>query len=154
MAFVTISKTRKFHLSTFRCHSTVHNILLHASPDTLSKTSTLSFCYLCRMQTQHNEEEESELELPGSDIAHPASLFDVDTPFTISCTQKEMTTTHSSHNTEMSYAQKLKILGFVPVPIFNIYAVYLILLHSYSVEASFPGAHRGEKRTDFPDICA
>lgn len=106
------------------------------------------------MQTQHNEEEESELELPGSDIAHPASLFDVDTPFTISCTQKEMTTTHSSHNTEMSYAQKLKILGFVPVPIFNIYAVYLILLHSYSVEASFPGAHRGEKRTDFPDICA
>lgn len=74
------------------------------------------------MQTQHNEEEESELELPGSDIVHPA-MFDVDTPFTISCTQKEMTTIHSNPNTEMSCAQKLKILDFVPVPVFNISAV-------------------------------
>lgn len=66
------------------------------------------------MQTQHNEKEECELELPGSDMDHmliPPQLFDVGTPFTISYTQQGMTTIHSNHNPELSYAQKLNILG-------------------------------------------
>lgn len=89
-------------------------ILFHATSDTLPKTSTLSFCFIFRMQTWHNEEEEYELELPGSDMDHRLilpQLFGVDTPLTISCTQQGMTTIHSNHSPEMSYAQNLNISG-------------------------------------------
>lgn len=90
------------------------------------------------MQTRHNEEEECQLGVPGSDIAHPASacLMLID-PSPSQAHKKKLLQFTAITILKCLMHKNLKNLGFVTAPIFNISAVYLTLFHSCSAEASF-----------------
>lgn len=83
------------------------------------------------------------IRVPGSDIAHPASacLMWID-PSPSHAHRKKLPQFTAITILKCLRDKNLKFLGFAPVPIFNISAVYLILLHSCAGEAFFPEAHR------------